>query len=77
MHWTRSGEIMMMVILGGIGTLFGPVLGAAALSDARKRAVAPDRALAGGARAVLILVVLFSKTGLFGVCCAARGGADG
>ena len=30
MHWTRSGEIMMMVILGGIGTLFGPVLGAAA-----------------------------------------------
>ena len=30
MHWTRSGEIMMMVILGGIGTLFGPVFGAAA-----------------------------------------------
>ena len=31
LHWTRSGEIMVMVILGGIGTLFGPVLGAAAL----------------------------------------------
>jgi len=30
MHWTRSGEIMVMVILGGMGTLFGPVLGAAA-----------------------------------------------
>ena len=30
MHWTRSGEIMMMVILGGMGTLFGPVLGAVA-----------------------------------------------
>jgi ABC-type branched-subunit amino acid transport system ATPase component/ABC-type branched-subunit amino acid transport system permease subunit len=31
MHWTRSGEIMVMVILGGMGTLFGPVLGAVAL----------------------------------------------
>ncbi|HET6182827.1 MAG TPA: branched-chain amino acid ABC transporter permease [Acetobacteraceae bacterium] len=29
MHWTRSGEIMMMVILGGRGTLVGPVVGAA------------------------------------------------
>ncbi|MEO9191517.1 MAG: branched-chain amino acid ABC transporter permease [Acetobacteraceae bacterium] len=29
MHWTRSGEIMMMVILGGRATLIGPVIGAA------------------------------------------------
>ncbi|HVV93306.1 MAG TPA: branched-chain amino acid ABC transporter permease [Hyphomicrobiales bacterium] len=28
MHWTRSGEIMMMVILGGMGSLIGPVIGA-------------------------------------------------
>ena len=27
MHWTRSGELLIMVILGGMGTLFGPVLG--------------------------------------------------
>src|SRR5262249_32839916 len=26
MHWTRSGEIMFMVILGGMGTLVGPVV---------------------------------------------------
>ena len=31
MHWTRSGEIMFMVILGGMGTPAGPVLGAFAL----------------------------------------------
>ena len=31
MNWTRSGELMFMVILGGIATLIGPVLGAAAL----------------------------------------------
>jgi len=26
--WHRSGEVLMMVILGGIGTLFGPIVGA-------------------------------------------------
>jgi branched-chain amino acid transport system permease protein len=31
MHWTKSGELMMMVILGGTGTLVGPLLGAAAM----------------------------------------------
>ena len=30
MHWTSSGEIMIMVIMGGMGTLIGPVLGASA-----------------------------------------------
>ncbi len=28
MHWTASGEIVIMAILGGVGTLIGPVLGA-------------------------------------------------
>jgi branched-chain amino acid transport system permease protein len=28
MFWTASGEIVIMVILGGAGTLLGPVLGA-------------------------------------------------
>lgn len=29
MHWMLSGEVLIVVILGGIGTLVGPVLGAA------------------------------------------------
>ena len=28
MHWTASGEIVVMAILGGVGSLFGPILGA-------------------------------------------------
>ena len=28
MFWTASGEIVVMSILGGVGTLIGPVLGA-------------------------------------------------
>jgi ABC-type branched-subunit amino acid transport system permease subunit len=28
MHWTASGEIVIMAILGGVGTLIGPIVGA-------------------------------------------------
>ncbi|MDF1719628.1 MAG: branched-chain amino acid ABC transporter permease [Minwuia sp.] len=28
MHWVHSGDLIVMVVLGGMGTLFGPVLGA-------------------------------------------------
>lgn len=27
-HWTMSGEVVLMVLLGGMGTVFGPVAGA-------------------------------------------------
>jgi ABC-type branched-subunit amino acid transport system permease subunit len=27
MQWTASGEVVLMTILGGVGTLFGPILG--------------------------------------------------
>jgi branched-chain amino acid transport system permease protein len=27
-HWSRSGELLVMVIAGGIGTLVGPIIGA-------------------------------------------------
>ena len=29
MQWTASGEVVLMTILGGVGTMIGPVLGAA------------------------------------------------
>jgi branched-chain amino acid transport system permease protein len=31
MHWTRSGDLIIMVVLGGMGSLFGPVIGTLAL----------------------------------------------
>jgi len=67
MHWTRSGEIMMMVILGGMGTLFGPVLGAAAyllLESVLARWSEHWQAILGP---LLIVIVLFSKSGLIGL----------
>jgi branched-chain amino acid transport system permease protein len=30
-HWTMSGEVVLMTLLGGLGTIFGPVIGAAVI----------------------------------------------
>jgi len=67
MHWTRSGEIMFMVILGGIGTMIGPVLGAFAfllLEDILAGWTVHWQIILGP---FLILVVLFAKRGLAGL----------
>jgi branched-chain amino acid transport system permease protein len=67
LHWTRSGEIMMMVILGGIGTLIGPVFGAAAyllLESVLSHWTQHWPALLG---LLLIVIVLGSKSGLLGL----------
>ena len=30
-HWTMSGEVVLMTLLGGMGTVFGPIVGAAVI----------------------------------------------
>jgi branched-chain amino acid transport system permease protein len=67
MDWTRSGEIMFMVILGGIATTPGPALGACAL-------LVFEDVLAGWTEhwqlvlgPLLVLSVLFFKRGLAGL----------
>ncbi|PLX89583.1 MAG: branched-chain amino acid ABC transporter permease [Desulfuromonas sp.] len=67
MHWTRSGIILIMVLLGGTGTLFGPVLGAAAfllLEEVLAIYTAHWMVYMGP---FLILVVLFARHGLYGI----------
>ncbi|MFI4982646.1 MAG: branched-chain amino acid ABC transporter permease [Nevskiales bacterium] len=67
MHWTRSGEIMMMVILGGMGTLFGPVLGAAAFLLAESVLADLTEHWQAVLGPLLVLLVLFSRGGILGV----------
>ena len=67
MHWTRSGEIMFMVILGGMGTLVGPVVGALVLlllEDVLSAWTTHWQMILGP---ILLLVVLFAKRGLVGL----------
>lgn len=66
MHWFRSGELMIMVMVGGMGTLFGPLYGAFAyimLEDFLANFTEYWQFYFGPA---LILLVLFAKQGLWG-----------
>lgn len=67
--WQLSGEIMIFVIIGGVGRLFGPVVGALVF-------VALEHWLGGLSEfwhiylgLLLLLIVLFSRGGLIGLIC--------
>jgi branched-chain amino acid transport system permease protein len=67
MNWTRSGELMFMVILGGMASIAGPVLGAFALllvEDALSGWTVHWQLVLGP---LLVLSVLFLKRGLAGL----------
>ncbi|MDA9975387.1 branched-chain amino acid ABC transporter permease [Alphaproteobacteria bacterium] len=67
MDWTASGELIFMVVLGGTGSLFGPILGAATfvLLEEWLSAITIYWQFIFGA--LLILVVLFWRGGLNGL----------
>jgi len=67
MHWTRSGEIMVMVILGGIGSGFGPVLGAVALLLAEEVLSSYTEHWMIVLGPMLLGVVLGAKRGMYGL----------
>jgi branched-chain amino acid transport system permease protein len=66
MHWTRSGEFMVMIILGGLATRFGPVVGAAAifLLETWLSDLTEHWQVAFGP--LVVLVALFAPGGLWG-----------
>ena len=67
MHWTRSGQILVMVLLGGTGTLFGPVLGAVTLLLMEEILSIYTEHWMVVLGPFLILVVLFAKRGIYGL----------
>lgn len=67
LHWTHSGEMMVMVLLGGLGSLFGPVLGATVLLLMEEILASYTEHWMVFLGPFLIIVVLFAKRGLFGL----------
>lgn len=83
MFWTRSGDLIVMVVLGGMGTLFGPVFGALALLFLEQflpalisgvvKAFDPASAVKAGEYwqivlgPLLLLVVVFARGGIDGL----------
>lgn len=67
LHWTRSGELLVMVILGGMGTLIGPVLGAAVLLLGEDLLAIFTEHWQLYLGPLLILVVLTTRRGVYGL----------
>jgi branched-chain amino acid transport system permease protein len=74
MYWTRSGDLIIMVVLGGMGSLFGPLIGAVAL-------LILEEVLSGITEywqiilgPLLLLVVLFARGGIDGLLRTVRRG---
>ena len=74
MYWTRSGDLIIMVVLGGMGSTFGPLFGAVAL-------LVLEEALSGITEywqiilgPLLLLVVLFGRGGIDGLLGKVRHG---
>jgi branched-chain amino acid transport system permease protein len=83
MFWTRSGDLIVMVVLGGMGTLFGPVFGALALLFLEQflpalisfvvKPINPENAVKAGEYwqivlgPLLLLVVVFARGGIDGL----------
>jgi branched-chain amino acid transport system permease protein len=74
MYWTRSGDLIIMVVLGGMGSIFGPLFGAVAL-------LVLEEVLSGITEywqiilgPLLLLVVLFARGGIDGLLGKVRHG---
>lgn len=67
MHWTLSGELMVMVLLGGLGSIFGPVLGAAIFLLLEEVLAMYTEHWMVYMGPFLIFVVIFAKKGIFGL----------
>ncbi|MCX7325170.1 MAG: branched-chain amino acid ABC transporter permease [Hyphomicrobiales bacterium] len=67
MHWTKSGELMVMVILGGAGTLLGPLFGSAALILLETVLAAYTERWQVFLGPILIVIILFFRGGLAGL----------
>lgn len=67
LYWIESGNVLIMAIFGGLGTLFGPMIGAAAfvfLRDALTTGFAVWQLAFG---VVFVIVVLLFPSGLAGL----------
>ncbi len=66
MSWQRSGELIVMVVLGGMGTLVGPIAGAVAFLLLEDWLAQISEHWKLGLGIFLVLLVLFTRGGIAG-----------
>jgi branched-chain amino acid transport system permease protein len=73
LHWTESGNVLIMTIFGGIGTLAGPVIGSTVFVFVRDEFTTRFKAWQFVFGLVFVVVVLVFPTGLVGAVNRIRG----
>jgi branched-chain amino acid transport system permease protein len=74
MHWSISGEFLIMVMIGGLGTLVGPIIGGAFFILLQEKVSSYVQWYSIVVGLVLVLIVLFVPRGLLGFRGALRWG---
>ncbi len=72
MNWTTSGDVLIMCILGGVGTLFGPVLGVAVFEVLRDELGKVTDHWYGLLGAIFVVITIFAPGGLMGALQSVR-----
>ena len=67
MTWQRSGELIVMVVMGGMGTLVGPIAGAVAFLLLEDWLAAFSEHWKLGLGIILVALVLFGRGGVAGL----------
>lgn len=71
MNWTTSGDVLIMSILGGVGTLLGPVLGVVVFEVLRDTLSHLTERWYGVLGLIFVLVTIFAPSGLMGLIVSA------
>ena len=67
LHWSRSGELAFMTVLGGVGSFFGPIAGAGAFILIRSEAQQITEYWHFVMGLVLFLIIVFEPQGIAGI----------
>ena len=65
-HWTMSGEVVLMTLLGGMGTIFGPVVGAFVIIGLESYLAAFGQWVTVITGAIFVVCVLAFRRGIVG-----------
>ena len=65
-HWTMSGEVVLMTLLGGMGTIFGPVVGALIIISMQNYLAQLGAWVTVVQGAIFVLCVLTFRRGIVG-----------
>jgi branched-chain amino acid transport system permease protein len=72
LHWSISGEFLIMVMIGGLGTLVGPIIGGAFFIVLQEKVSSYVQWYSIVVGLVLVFIVLFVPNGLLGFRSALR-----